>query len=240
MKHKTPPSPPPPQNVFADGIATRSITYVAQNLPNIMLLLSMFITVGIAILSFMHAHHLFRFVKSDKLANILVSVFVGSSDALFFTFSLASAGLRRNASKLDGVLGKVKDEKGDERAHPRVRQLQRWANTFFITTLFGRLGFTTLLIFWLQDTGVTTYFNKISSDDTLNILIFLQVMNVLATFGAEGSAFLLNSNASLAEIAPTPTEEVSGDKHKTQSDYRKNGAGNLKDDIFAQIDNAKN
>jgi ABC-type multidrug transport system fused ATPase/permease subunit len=184
------------QKVFKDGVAKQSIDIIVENLPNIMFISALAIRACIGVLLWMHAATLFKYVKDEKVQIILSSVFVIAVEVIFTAFSLASAKLRKD-SKI--ILGKTPDS-------VEGKTLLQWANTFFIVTLVGSFAFNAVMLYWTQSAGDTSYFNKVS--DGLQLNIFIQVMNAIAVFTSEGSAFILNSNISVSEDTQKPEQHT--------------------------------
>jgi hypothetical protein len=183
------------KQVFKEGVAANAINIIVENLPNIMFVSALAIRACIGILLWMHAVSLFGYIKEPKIKLLIATVFVVAVEVIFTSFSLASAKLRREGNLL------VEAKRGDQ-----GKRLLNWANTFFAVTLLGSFGFNAIVLYWTQIGGETTYFHAIREGWQLNI--FVQVMNVIAVFTSEGSAFILNSNVETNSPVTQKTNRV--------------------------------
>ncbi len=194
------------KKVFDDGIASDLIGRVVANLPNIMFVCSLVIRAVIGYLLWMHAMSLFSYIKNEKTQWLVATLFVGATEMMFTTFSLASAKLRKDGGGLKNE-GSKKELRKDGDSHKKRlvtqvtnrvtynqgKKLLTWANILFIVTLIGSFGFNALMLSWAHSLPYTEYFNAVSNKT--EVFVFVQFMNILAVFGSEGAAFILNVSA---------------------------------------------
>lgn len=194
------------KKIFDEGIASDLISRIVANLPNIMFVASITIRAVIGYLLWMHAMTMFSYIKNPKVQWLVATLLVGATEVIFTTFSLASAKLRKeggdlksNSSKIEEVTTSDTSKKVFRRkVTNRVtfiqgKKLISWANLLFIVTILGSLGFNALMLIWTHEGGTTEFFKEINHPDKLQI--FIQVMNLVAVFTSEASAFILNSSA---------------------------------------------
>lgn len=198
------------KQIFKEGVASDFINRIVEHLPNIMFVASIVIRAVIGYLLWMHAMTMFSYIKNGKVQWLVATLLVGATEVIFTTFSLASAKLRREGGELKNTSTEI-EEVTTSNSDQKVRKLRvtnrvtytqgkkliTWANTLFIVTLVGSLGFNALMLVWTHESGSTDYFKHIEHPDKLQI--FVQVMNLIAVFTSEASAFILNSSASIEQ-----------------------------------------
>lgn len=172
----------PKNTIFKDGVASNAISEIVENIPNIMFVCGLLLRFCIGVFLVMHALNLFSFIKIEKIRVAIAFVSVVSLEAVFTTFSVASARMRKQAFEI----ALTDPKKGDI--------LNGWANAFFIFTLAGSLAFNGFVLYYMSQAGTTHYFEAIPKDRFYEVFFYIQSLNVFALLISEGSAFILNAN----------------------------------------------
>jgi len=195
------------QKVFKDGVAQSYIESITEQLPSVMFIGGLILRACIAGLLYMHTYSLVSFIKNEKIRIAFAGASVFAMEFLFISFSLATAQIRHKAYKLK-----------DNGQNLQGNRLLTWSYIFFSITLIGSLLFNGFMLYFAQQTKeASSFFTVVSSTKALEIFIFVQVVNLIALFSVEGSAFLLNSNTD-AHIEPQKVGRKSNEAWEVVND----------------------